>query len=170
MDNAPVVRASSEPRASRPQAPSTYAFGRNSAPILPWSHAVERLERARYYWLSTTRPNGRPHATPVWGVWVEEALYFDGLPTTQWGRNLAANPAISVHLDNGADVVILEGMVEDLNTDPALGSRIAGAWDAKYGRLTPDPARRGILRLRPSAARAWSSESLEDGTRWQFER
>ncbi len=136
--------------------------------MLPWSHAVDRLEAARYYWLATTRPDGRPHVTPLWGVWVDEALYMDGLPTTHWARNLAANPALSVHLDNGDNVVILEGEVEDLTTDPDLGSRIIDAWSSKYGRLQPDPAGSGIFRLRPRTARAWSNESLEDGTRWRF--
>ncbi len=90
------------------------------------------------------------------------------LPTTHWARNLAANPALSVHLDNGDDMVILEGEVEDLTTDPDLGSRIIDAWNSKYGRLQPDPAGSGIFRLRPRTARAWSNESLEDGTRWRF--
>lgn len=157
-----------EPTAGRPQAPPSYGFGKNSARMLPWSHAVERLKGARYYWLATIRPDGRPHATPLWGVWVDDALYFDGLPSTRWARNLAANPHVSVHLDNGDDVVILEGAVEDLSTDVELGTRIVEAWTAKYGRLEPDPAGSGILRLRPRSARAWSSESLEDGTRWSF--
>jgi hypothetical protein len=145
-----------------------YAFGTNDAPMLPWSHAVERLERARYYWLATVRPDGRPHVTPVWGVWVDGALYIDGPPITTWGRNLKSNPALSVHLESGDDVVILEGEIEDLTTDPELGSRIVEAWNAKYGRLHPDPAGDGILCLRPRTARAWSNESLEDGTRWRF--
>lgn len=145
-----------------------YAFGKNDAPLLPWSHAEERLLAARYYWLATTRPDGRPHVTPVWGVWVDGALYIDGPPITTWGRNLKGNPAISVHLESASDVVILEGKIEDLTTDPELGSRIVDAWNAKYGRLHPDPAGDGILRLRPRTARAWSSESLEDGTRWSF--
>lgn len=157
-----------EPRASRPRAPAMYAFGKNDAPLLPWSHAVERLEEARSYWLATTRPDGRPHVTPVWGVWIDDALYIDGPPITTWGRNLKANPALSVHLDSGSDVVILEGEVEDVVTEPELGARIADAWMDKYGRLAPDPAGDGILRLRPRTARAWSSESLEDGTRWSF--
>jgi hypothetical protein len=156
------------PAVSRPQAPPSYGFGKNSAPMLPWSHAVERLERSRYYWLATVRPDRRPHVTPLWGVWVDDALYFDGAPTTRWGRNLASNPAVSVHLDDGDDVVILEGSVEDLTTNAGLGARIVEAWDGKYGRLHPDPAGSGIVRLRPRTARAWSSETLEDGTRWVF--
>lgn len=136
--------------------------------MLPWAHAVERLERARYYWLATTRPDRRPHVTPLWGVWVDGGLYFDGPPTTRWGRNLAANPEVSVHLESGNDVVILEGLVEDLTTAAEVGASVVKAWDAKYGRLHPDPCGSGILRLRPRTARAWSKESLEDGTRWHF--
>lgn len=158
----------SEPHPTRPRAPAAYAFSKNLAPLLPWSHVVERLERSRNYWLATTRPDGRPHVTPLWGVWVDDALYFDGHPATRWARNLAANPAASVHLESGEDVVILEGAVEDLTTDADTAARIIAAWDSKYGRLHPSPAGSGILRLRPVAARAWSTSSLEDGTRWRL--
>ena len=127
-----------------------------------------RLRDARRYWLVTVRTDGRPHATPLWGVWVEGALYFDGLPTTIWGRNLARRPAATVHLESGDNTVIIEGDVEDLTTDAALGERVRSAWAAKYGRLVPEPAARGIFRLRPRHARAWSSEDLHDGTGWNF--
>lgn len=157
------------PRAGRPQAPPGYPFSREAAGKLPWSHALRRIEQAPRYWLATTRPDGRPHVTPVWGVWVEGALYFDGHPHTRWARNLAASPLAAVHLESGADVVILEGAVEDLETDADLGRRVIAAWDTKYGGLHPDPATRGIFRLWPRSARAWSQETLEDGTRWQFD-
>jgi hypothetical protein len=135
--------------------------------LLRWSHVVERLEQALNYWLATTRPDGRPHVTPVWGAWVEQALYFDGLATARWARNIARNPAAAIHLESGTDVVILDGVVEDLVTDAATALRIRDVWDAKYGRLHPDPATGGIFRLRPRTARAWS-QFPEDATRWRF--
>lgn len=158
-----------EPQASRPEAPASYHFPTTADGLLPWSHAAERLERARNYWLATTRPDGRPHATPVWGVWTDEALFFDGHPSTRWARNLALNPAVAVHLESGDDVVIVEGVVDDLVTDADLAARIVSAWAAKYSRLLPEPADRGIFRMRPRTARAWSTASLEDGTRWSFD-
>jgi hypothetical protein len=107
--------------------------------------------------------------TPVWGVWIDRALYLDGSPETIWARNLADNPALSVHLESAEDVVILEGRVEDLPTvEGYLAERIIDAWDAKYGRLHPDPAGRGIFRLAPRRGRGWSTSSLQDGTRWEF--
>ena len=162
--------AQPEPRAGPPLAPASYRFPTSAEGLLPWSHAEERIERARTYWIATTRPDGRPHTTPVWGVWVDRALYFDGHPDTRWARNLAANPAASVHLESGDDVVIVEGVVEDVErvTDAGLVARIVEAWAAKYGRLVPDPSGQGIFRLRPRTARAWSNSSLEDGTRWRF--
>ena len=73
-----------------------------------------------------------------------------------------------MHLESAADVVIVEGMCEDLeSTDPELGERIVSAWSAKYGRLAPDPVGRGIFRLVPERARGWS-EDLSDGTVWSF--
>ena len=33
--------------------------------------------------------------------------------------------------------------------------------------MAPEPVERGLFRLRPTIARAWS-ENLADGTRWTF--
>jgi hypothetical protein len=108
--------------------------------------------------------------TPIWGVWVEQALYFTGIPTARWARNMAVNPAIAVHLESGEDVVVLEGVVEDVEsiTDGDLAASIVEAWDAKYGRLHPDPAADGVFRLRPRSVRAWS-RFPDDATRWTFD-
>ena len=135
--------------------------------MIPWSRVRERLERARNYWLATVRPDGQPHVVPVWGVWLDEVLYFDGLPTNRWVRNIAANPAIAVHLESGDDVVIIEGMVEVVTTDEELGARVVAVYAAKYDDPFPEPATRGIFRLRPRTARAWT-ENWEDATRWHF--
>jgi hypothetical protein len=65
--------------------------------------------------------------------------------------------------------VIVDGLGEDIaQTSPELGEAIASAWEAKYGRLVPDPAAQGIWRLSPLRARAWS-EDLRDATVWQLE-
>src|SRR5258708_561997 len=123
--------------------------------LLLWSHVVERLGAATNYWIATTSPKGRPHVTPIWAAWVDEALYFDGIFTARWVKNLTANPAIAIHLESGKDVIILEGDAEDTVPDPELGERIVEAYAAKYGSPLPQPAR-GIYRLRPRVVRAWT--------------
>jgi nitroimidazol reductase NimA-like FMN-containing flavoprotein (pyridoxamine 5'-phosphate oxidase superfamily) len=157
------------PRVDRPVAPTVYGFARATAPLLAWDVVEERLRYARNYWLATVRPDGRPHVTPVWGVWVEHALWVNGFPTSQWARNLMANPAVAVHLESADAVVIVEGTVEDIVTDEEVGGRVMAAWDAKYGRLHPEPATDGILRLKPRSVRAWTDAvSFSDATRWTW--
>lgn len=148
--------------------PQGYAFPTSDEHLLAWEEAERRLADARHYWLATVNPDGAPHVRPVWGVWVEARFYFDGHPRSRWARNLARDPHASVHLDGGGDALIVDGAGEDLErTDEELGRRIAAEWDRKYGRLVPEPATRGIFRLTPSKARAWS-EDLHDATVWTF--
>jgi len=110
--------------------------------LLPWSWATERLERARSYWLATAaRPDGHPHVIPVWGVWMEDAIYFGTDPASVKGRNLTANPAIAVHLESGDEAVVLEGVAEAV-TDRSLLARLYQRYGAKYnialGPQTPN--------------------------------
>jgi hypothetical protein len=63
--------------------------------LLPWTWAVERLAAA----MGTTRPDDRPHAKPVWGIWLDDALYLETCLVSRTGSNLATNPALVVHKD-----------------------------------------------------------------------
>jgi nitroimidazol reductase NimA-like FMN-containing flavoprotein (pyridoxamine 5'-phosphate oxidase superfamily) len=157
-----------KPQASRLKLPEGYQQADGQVELLLWSSVAEQLEQAQNYWLATLSPRQQPHVTPVWGVWVEGALYFDGIPTARWARNIAANPAIAVHLESGIQVVILEGLAEDVVTDAAVSEAVIKSWNAKYGRLLPEPDTEGIFRLQPRTARAWSSQFPHDATRWQF--
>src|SRR5581483_5634383 len=65
-----------EPLASRPKLPKNYGVRANNRGLLPWSWAVERLEKSKNYWVASTRPDGRPHVMPVWGAWIANSLWF----------------------------------------------------------------------------------------------
>jgi nitroimidazol reductase NimA-like FMN-containing flavoprotein (pyridoxamine 5'-phosphate oxidase superfamily) len=162
-----------EPRATRPHA-ANYQIPTSDEGLLSWDHVERRLRDARTYWLATTCPDGRPHVAPVWGAWVDGAFYFDGISTSRWARNLAANPAAALHLESGEDVAIIEGTAEDLpTTDAETAARIAAAYIAKYNlspgdRLIPQAATSGIFRLHPRVALGWT-DFPADATRWGFE-
>lgn len=168
MDQDRITLNNLEPSAEQVDAPPAYPFPANTEKMLPWAHVAKRLESAGDYWLATTRPDGRPHVTPLWGVWLDNTLYFDGAPTTQWARNLVRNPAATVHLESASDVAILEGTVEDIVTSHEVAARIVSVWESKYGRLMPEPDTSGLFRFRPITARAWSTKSMQDGARWRF--
>lgn len=159
-----------EPVAGRPVAPPPYRFPDDPALWLPWSRAEQRLRDAYFYWIVTASTVAVPHATPVWGVWVDGDLYASGLPTARWARDLASNPRVTVHLESGDDVVIVDGQGTDVTTGAELGERIIAEWLRKYGKLEPEPVQDGVFRVRPLTARAWSSATLHDGTRWVFTR
>src|SRR2546427_7107165 len=98
--------------------PAAYGAPGGPVSLLPWSYVEERVRVASNYWITTVGPNARPHARPVDGVWIDGALCFGGSPETRWGRNLMANPSISVHLSSEAEAIILEGTAEYV-TDPS---------------------------------------------------
>ncbi|HKP19458.1 MAG TPA: pyridoxamine 5'-phosphate oxidase family protein [Gaiellaceae bacterium] len=164
----------SEPQRSRPVMPAGYGVPETDDGLLDWSWATERLEAARNFWFSTTRPDGRPHAMPAWAVWLDDALYFEGSPLTRRARNLAGNPAVAVHLESGDEVVILEGEARAAaKPERALAERLAAAFTAKYAethdyRPTPDQwDRGGLWVLRPRVAFGWSAFPAST-TRWRF--
>ena len=91
--------------------------------------ALARLRAAMNYWVVTTRPDGRPHSAPVWGVWLDDGLWFGTMG--QKVRNLEALPYAVIHLDSADDVIMVQGAVEIVH-DAALVTRAAEAFRAKY--------------------------------------
>lgn len=154
----------------RPHMPAGYGLAAvDAGQLLPWSWLSRQMAESRNYWICSTRPDGRPHAVPVWGVWVDDALYFGTDPQSRKGKNLAANPAVAVHLESGDEVVIIEGRVEPL-TDTGLMPRLDEAYEAKYQlKLSEAGGEASILMVRPKIALAWLERDFPNtATRWQF--
>ncbi len=153
----------------RPRMPRGYAIAADREGLLPWSWAEERLTAARNYWLATTRPDGRPHVMPVWGLWLEGTLYFSTARYSRKARNLAARPDAVAHLESGDEAVILEGAVHEV-TDAARLARFIDAYEAKY-RFRPEPhdVANAVYALRPRVAFAWREQDFPvSATRWRF--
>lgn len=89
------------------------------------------LQGFRSIWVCTTRPDGRPHAVPVWYWWDGQDIYFTTPPNTQKARNLQHQPAIVVHAGDGDDTIILEGEASPV-TDLNVRSRINDHYRQKY--------------------------------------
>jgi len=84
------------------------------------SHVEERLCSDEMVWLSTVRPDGRPHSIPVWFLWESATLLIFSQPNTQKIRNLRKNPSVTLALDDTKKgVVILEGKAELLGQGDA---------------------------------------------------
>lgn len=156
------------PEAARPRFPVVYGIRDDEEGLLAWSWAAERLEQARCYWVSTATPDGRPHAMPVWGVWVEEVFYFSSAPASRKARNLESNPAAVVHLESGDEVVILEGRAERV-MDEELLRRLGDDYSRKYERDVSFAGGRPLTAVRPEVAYAWRERDYPaTATRFTF--
>ena len=94
------------------------------------------------------------------------------VPATRWVRDLVANPNVSVHLDDGGDVVILEGIAEVLEhgVERAVAESLAAMSQAKYpqyGMTVESYTGPGPIAIRPQKAFGWTSFP-KDVTRFSF--
>ncbi len=160
-----------EPKASRPKFPEGYVAAPKG--FVPWSWVESRLAETKNYWLITVRPDGRPHAVPKWGVWVEGKVYFDGSPETRHSRNIARNPQVTVHLESGDEVVIVEGEARALDKPaPDLAKRGAAAYAKKYAEQGYAPKadqwdHGGLSEVTPRSILAWR-KFTDDPTKFAF--
>src|SRR6187551_2927002 len=96
---------------------------------IPWERVAEKL-RARALdsgetILSTTRPDGRPHAMKLGAIWVDGNVYFQTGTTSQKARNLRSNPACSITATLPGIDVSFEGLavrVSDQNELEAVAN------------------------------------------------
>jgi general stress protein 26 len=100
-----------------------------------WATARDVLEGAQLFWITTVRADGRPHVTPLVGVWLDETLHFCTGPEEQKARNLSGNSHVVLSTgcnqwDRGLDVMV-EGDAVRV-TDPATLERLAAAWATKW--------------------------------------
>ncbi|WP_304453211.1 pyridoxamine 5'-phosphate oxidase family protein [Nocardiopsis sp. YSL2] len=51
-------------------------FSSAGAAPVPWGRARTVLADAPLYWVTTVRPDGRPHTVPLLGVWVDGSVCF----------------------------------------------------------------------------------------------
>lgn len=75
------------------------------------AHINERLNEATIIWMTTVTAAGQPQTAPVWYLWSNGEFLVYSLNSARV-RNLAANPRVSVHLNDrgrGDDVVIVYG-------------------------------------------------------------
>lgn len=156
-------------RVGLPNVPPMYGL-KPRKQYLPFSHAEERLTNSRNYWICTSRPDGRPHSIPVWGFWLDGALYFGTARASRKARNLSKNPCVSIHLESGNDVVILEGTAVEVDlTNKAAVQTLDAASRGKYKMplmVTPEVV---LYSVRPRVLLAWTEKDFpNNATRWEF--
>ena len=142
--------------------------------LLPWSWAAERLARSHDYWLATVSPSGAPHLMPVWGVWLDERLWFSSANGSRKARNLATEPRCTISTDDPFEPVVVQGRAERITIPEQLQSLLA-AENAKYGTgygiEMIDPAINSVFALAPEWVLTLDSKDFTGSpTRFVFAR
>jgi pyridoxine/pyridoxamine 5'-phosphate oxidase len=161
------TRNRKEPEASRPTVPG-YEFAAKKKGLLPWKWAADRLKKSRQYWIATTRPDGAPHLMVIWGVWMQDSLWFSTGAASRKARNLVKNPRCAIGTDNAAEAVILEGTVELIDEQHAEFPKFAKAYQKKYAWDVREMAQ-PVYRLRLAVGFGLFEKKFEQSaTRWVF--
>ncbi len=165
-------------------------FSSPGAAPLPWEAAIEVLDTAEVFWLTTVRPDNRPHVTPLIAVWIHDALYFSTGDEEQKARNLAMNPQVSLTTgcnvlnEEGLDLVI-EGVASRVIDRGRLGA-VADRYLEKYGESwrftigddalihatesteTGEPIKALVFRVAPVTVFGFGKGAIFSQTRWRF--
>lgn len=159
-------------KVSRPKFPPGYAD--NPASYVDWEWVEGQLTEAVNYWLCSVRPDGRPHVVPRWGAFLDNRFYYDGSPETRHARNIEHNPYVSLHLESGTQVIILEGTSRPAEKPgEEFAKRLAKAIGGKYAGqgYTPEPTQwddGGLYVFTPRQCIAWTV-FYENPTKFIFE-
>ncbi|GAA3122552.1 pyridoxamine 5'-phosphate oxidase [Streptosporangium carneum] len=153
-------------------------FSTDEATLKSWDQARACLESTPKAWLSTVRPDGRPHATPLLLVWADDAPCFTIRPGSRKSGNLALNPHCVITVPGETLDLVVEGEASRLDDEAEL-QRVADAFKAKYGwELVvrdgsvyedgfPGTPEYGFYRITPARAFGYGSDGLT-ATRWRF--
>lgn len=161
---------------------SDYGVPSDLADTLPWSWAEQRLVRNRNYWVVTANAAGRPHALPVWGVWLPETerFWFSCSPRARKARNLAENPQCVVTVDDTVECVSVEGRGRIVDAareadavDRAVAAYVAKYWDDPSVHAEMEAFLRGHAIVEVAPDRAFGIIERDDefarrATRWRW--
>jgi PPOX class probable F420-dependent enzyme len=131
------------------------------------------LANARVVWLSTVRPDGRPHVVPTWFDWDGESITIFTRRDAQKVRNVRREPRVMVAIGRPEptfEVELLEGEAAVVDT-VAVGARVLRPSDRFAAKYADSLAATGgtvdsfaadfptALRIRPTRLLDWGARS-----------
>lgn len=144
-----------------------YAMPEAPEHLLTWEFVDAQMQAAEFYWISAVNRNNGPHVVPLWGLWHENRIHFDGSPQTGWAKSLRRNPQIAVHLPDANKVVIVYGrarILEDDELSEGGWNALDSAYQSKYNVQEGSP----YWFVEPTKVLAWDGGNLHTMTRWIF--
>ena len=165
-----------------PKAELHVPFSDPKAAATPWARARGVLEKAGVFWVSTVRPDGRPHVTPLVAVWLDGyPVLLHAAPARSRQRTSPATRRCILTTGcnafrKGLDVVV-EGKAARV-TEATLLRRLANLWTRKYddfwhfevrdGAFHHEAGRALVFELSPKKAFSYGRGRKYSATRYRF--
>ena len=130
-----------------------------------WNWTETRFAKSHNYWFATTRPDGRPHVMPIWGVWLNNSFHFSTGPKSRKARNLAKNPNCLVCTEGAAEAIIMEGKAQKLSG--TFGREVKDVYEKKYKWKLNDQEG-PFYTVKPRAVFGFVESGRFDPVRWLF--
>ena len=134
------------------------------------------------HFLSTVRPDGRPHVAGIGALWVDGKFYFVSGAGTRKSRNLAENaacviavrlPDIDLVVEGSATMVTeqatLERLAERYNADGWPATVKDGALTAPYSAPSAGPPPWDLYEFVPRTAFGVATAEPNGATRWRLD-
>ncbi|MGP4050959.1 pyridoxamine 5'-phosphate oxidase family protein [Streptomyces sp. 2A115] len=113
--------------------------------VLPGAAVRDRLAQEKNVWLSTVRPDGSPHVTPVWFVFLRGSWWIGADGDSVKVRNVETFSRVSLALEDGRFPVVAEG--EAVLHRGLFPEKITDAFATKYRWDVSAPHRPGRDRV-----------------------
>ena len=127
------------------------------------SQIIRRFADNPCSWISTVRPDGRPHATPIWHVWREGQVYIVTRGDAVKTANIRSNPNVVITHTDARHPIIIEGRA---SFAPGAEAAIQPLFLTKYDwDISSDSEYDTIIAITPMKIIAWGEE--EEGQRWR---
>jgi Pyridoxamine 5'-phosphate oxidase len=148
-----------------------------------WEAALAKFREGGWFWLSTVRPDGRPHAMPCFAAWSDSSFFVASKAGTRKSRNLDANPGCVLTRDGGEVHLIVEGRARRVTDEQGLRAAseammgiyewpttpVAGELDAEYGAPTSGGPPYRVYKITPTLGFALPTNDQFAPTRFTFD-
>ncbi len=125
---------------------------------------VQRFANSDCSWLTTVRPDGRPHSTPVWHVWVEGKAYVVTKHTAVKVANIRHKVDVVLTHPDPHRAIIIDGRAQIVTN---MADRLQPLFLAKYDwDIANDDGYNTIVAVTPTKLLAWGEEGAAYRKRW----
>jgi general stress protein 26 len=126
---------------------------------------IHRFAVSDCSWLTTVRPDGRPHSAPVWHTWTNSHIYVVTMPSAVKVKNIRRHPAVVLTHPDPHRTIIIEGRAQFADH---LADELRPHFKAKYDwDIVADEDYQTIIEIIPEKVLAWGEEGAGHRRRWR---